>query len=100
MGKGRFFELPISNNFKHTSLYRIIDGKKNYIDSVQLNKDKFLGHRFVIHDEIYESKKARIRYATIHEDFKPEVSEWHYAKDGLIKETVVHYNMEEEISEE
>ena len=43
---GDYLNLPISNDFKHISPYGVISGKKEYIDLVEANKDKFLGYRF------------------------------------------------------
>ena len=37
--KGTFQELPIAENFTHTSPYGIIKGKAAYIDLVAANKD-------------------------------------------------------------
>lgn len=48
--EGDFFNLPVSENFKHTSPYGTINRKKAYIQLVEANKDKFLGHRFELHD--------------------------------------------------
>ena len=58
--EGDFHELPISKNFKHTSPFGTINGKKEYLDVVEANKDKFLGYRFEIHDEIYDEDAAKI----------------------------------------
>ncbi len=97
---GDFLELPISENFRHTSPYGTIDGKKQYIDLVEANKDKFLGHRFKLHDELYSENRACIRYTAIQGDFTLEVSEWHYSNKGFIEEIVAYYNIEGEISDE
>ena len=94
--EGDFLSLPISDNFKHTSPYGKINGKKTYIELVSSNKDKFLGHKFQIHDTLYGEKTACIRYTAIQGDFRLEVSEWHYIKDHLIEEIVAYYNIEEE----
>ena len=97
---GDFLNLPISDNFRHTSPYGLIIGKKDYVELVESNKDKFLGHRFEIHDKIYSEGKACIRYTAVQDDFRLEVSEWHYEKNGLIEEIVAYYNIEGEISED
>lgn len=97
---GDFLNLPITENFKHTSPYGTVDGKKAYISLVEANKDKFLGYQFEIHDELYEKGKACVRYTAIQGNFRLDVSEWHYLEDGLIKEIVAYYNIEGEISEE
>ena len=98
--KGDFQNLPLSENFRHTSPYGTIEGKEAYMNLVMANKDKFLGHKFDFHDAIYEQHSACIRYTAIKEDFSLDVSEWHYVEDGLIREIVSYYNIEGEISDE
>ena len=96
---GDFLNLPVSDSFKHTSPYGVIEGKEAYINLVEANKDKFLGHRFDIHDALYQDNRACVRYTGIKEDFKLDVSEWYIIKDGLIDEIIAYYNIEGEISE-
>lgn len=98
--EGDFPDLPISDNFKHTSPYGTISGKKEYINLIEANKDKFLGHRFVIHNEIYEKDIACVRYTAIKGNFKLDVSEWYFQSKGQINEIVAYYNIEGEISDE
>jgi hypothetical protein len=92
---GDFHDLPISENFKHTSPFGIITGKKEYLDLVEANKDKFLGYRFEIHDEIYNGDKGCVRYTAIQGDFTLDVSEWYFAKNDLIEEIVAYYHIGE-----
>ena len=92
---GDFYDLPISENFKHTSPFGTIDGKKEYIKLVETNKDKFLGYRFEIHDGIYDKDKGCVRYTAIQGDFTLDVSEWYYAKNDLIEEIVAYYHIGE-----
>ena len=93
---GDFLALPLTDNFKHTSPYGTITGKKEYLDLVQSNKDKFLGHQFIIHDAIYEDDRACIRYTAKQKGFTLEVSEWHFIEDNLIAKIIAYYNIEEE----
>ncbi len=97
---GEFMNLPISENFTHTSPYGTIEGKKAYLDLIVANINKFLGHRFEIHDVIYEENKACIRYTAKKGNFSLDVSEWHYVKEGKIDKVVAYYNIEGEISED
>ncbi len=97
---GEFMKLPISDNFVHTSPYGTIEGKQAYLDLIKVNRDKFLGHTFKIHDLICEPHRACIRYIAIKEGFVLEVTEWHYVRDGLIHQIVAYYNIEGEISKE
>ncbi|MGW9686471.1 nuclear transport factor 2 family protein [Flagellimonas sp. 2504JD1-5] len=94
--KGDFLNLPITDNFKHTSPFGTINGKETYIKLVQENRDKFLGYKFEIHDAIYASSKACVRYSAKQgNDFNLDVSEWYYIKDGLIEEIFAYYHIGE-----
>ncbi|TAI47822.1 nuclear transport factor 2 family protein [Flagellimonas allohymeniacidonis] len=94
--QGDFHNLPIADNFTHTSPFGTIEGKQAYIALVEANKDKFLGYTFKIHDEMYEEDKACVRYtAQQGEDFKLDVSEWYYRKDNLIGDIVSYYHIGE-----
>lgn len=97
---GDFRDLPISETFTHTSPYGTIEGKSAYLELVEANRDKFLGHRFEIHDLLFGDERACVRYSAIQDNFRLEVSEWHYVEGGLIEEIVAYYNIEGEISEE
>lgn len=92
--EGDFLNLPITDDFQHTSPFGTVDGKKAYLNLVEANRDKFLGYEFIIHDELYETNKACVRYTGSQgEDFKLDVSEWYYVEDGLIKEIVAYYHI-------
>ena len=92
---GDFHNLPVTEDFKHTSPFGTIDGKEAYLQLVEANKDKFLGYRFDIHDGIYGDDNACVRYTGIQGDFKLEVSEWYYFKDHLITEIIAYYHIGE-----
>ncbi|NND26362.1 MAG: hypothetical protein EX263_09210 [Flavobacteriaceae bacterium] len=92
---GDFMNLPISDDFKHTSPYGTISGKQNYLDLVTENKDKFLGHKFEISDALYNNSKACIQYKAVQPDFELEVTEWHYVKKNKINRIIAYYNIDE-----
>ncbi len=93
--EGDYHNLPVSDNFRHTSPFGTISGKEQYIDLVEENKDKFLGYNFKIHDEIYYENKACVRYTATQGDFSLDVSEWYYVKNGLIEEIIAYYHIGE-----
>lgn len=94
--QGDYRNLPVAENFKHTSPFGTINGKKAYLDMVHKNKDKFLGYTFKVIDAIYEVDKACVRYSAIQgNDFILDVSEWHYIKNDLIEEIVAYYHIGE-----
>lgn len=93
--EGDFLNLPISDNFKHTSPFGTIESKKTYLELVQQNADKFLGYEFTIIDGIYGDDKACVRYTALQGEFSLDVSEWYYFEDGLIEEIVAYYHIGE-----
>ncbi len=92
---GDFLNLPISENFKHTSPFGIIEGKTDYLDIVSDNRDKFLGYSFIIHDILVDEKKACTRYTAVQNDFSLDVSEWYIVSENLIEEIVAYYHIGE-----
>lgn len=90
---GNYLELPISNDFCHTSPFGTIEGKENYIDLIKANEDKFLGYKFQLLDEIYYEFKACVRYSCTQNDFELEVSEWYEIKDSLISKIIAYYHI-------
>lgn len=91
---GDFLDLPLSEDFTHTSPFGVVEGKQAYMELIQQNKEKFLGYTFTIHDALYEDHRGCIRYtAQQGDDFSLEVSEWHYVKDGLIQAIIAHYHI-------
>ena len=66
---GNFHDLPITEDFEHISPYGIISGKANYMQLVEINKEKFLNHQFIIHDKLYSSEQACIRYTAVQGSF-------------------------------
>ncbi|WP_242203183.1 nuclear transport factor 2 family protein [Aestuariivivens insulae] len=92
--QGDYLNLPISKSFKHISPFGTINGKKAYLDLVEQNQDKFLGYVFVIHDGLYSTNKACVRYtAKQGENFNLDVSEWYYIKNHLIEEIYAYYHI-------
>ena len=93
---GDYLDLPISENFRHTSPFGTIEGKKAYLDLVRENEDKFLGQTFDLHDGIYEHDRACVRYtAKQGREFSLDVSEWYYFRDNLIERIVAYYHIGE-----
>lgn len=94
--EGDFLNLTISENFRHTSPFGTINGKNDYINLVQNNKEKFIGYHFEIQDGIYENNKACVRYiAKQGKDFTLDVSEWYYCEDDLIVDIIAYYHIGE-----
>lgn len=98
--KGRYRELPLTDDFRHTSPFGTIEGKDAYLKIVEENKDKFLGQTFEIHDGFYGENHACVRYtARQGPDFLLDVSEWYYFEGELIDRIVAYYHIGEIRSE-
>jgi len=89
-------ELPLTEDFTHISPYGTIESKAQYLRIVNNSKEMFLGNRFEIHDAVYDNDKACIRYTMYSRSGSLKVSEWIYAKEGLISKIVSYYNLQEE----
>lgn len=92
---GIYQDLPIAEDFQHTSPFGTISGKSTYLQIVRENEDKFLGHTFEILDELYGENKACICYRAVKGDHQLEVSEWQYFQGDLIQKIVAHYHIGE-----
>ena len=92
--RGDFMNLPLVDAFKHTSPFGTIEGKQEYINIVNANKDKFLGYTFQIHDKLIGDNNACVRYTARQGDhFSLDVSEWFYFKGNLIASIVSYYHI-------
>lgn len=96
---GDFENIPVSEDFKHTSPYGTINGREAYLALVRANTDKFLGNQIVLHDQIYQEDHGCVRYTVSKGDFAMEVSEWFYMTNGKLNEIISYYNIPGEISE-
>lgn len=92
---GDFYNLPLTEDFEHTSPFGTIRGKDNYLKLVEDNRKKFLGYKFIFKDEIYDEDKACVRYTAVQDDFKLDVSEWYYTKEDLIHKIFAYYHVGE-----
>ncbi|MBR9922546.1 MAG: nuclear transport factor 2 family protein [Bacteroidetes bacterium] len=93
---GDFLNLPLAEDFSHTSPFGTITGKEAYLDLVKANREKFLGHTFEIHDILEGDNAACVRYTSKQADgYSMDVSEWHYFKDGKIQKIHAYYHIGE-----
>ncbi len=90
---GELDQLPITNDFEHTSPFGTISSKSTYLDIVEKNKDRFLGKSFQIIDKIIEGNNACVRYEVINPDGNMDVCEWYTMEGGLIKNIYSYYNI-------
>ncbi len=60
--EGNFMDLPLTNEFTHTSPFGVIQGKDSYLNIVESNREKFLGYQFDIKDELHGESSSCVRY--------------------------------------
>lgn len=90
---GKLDELPITEGFSHTSPFGTIEPRSKYMEIVTANTDKFLDHKFVIHDAFYAPNKAVVRYTAYQAGQALNVSEWYYFDGELIDRIIADYNI-------
>lgn len=93
---GNFMELPLADDFSHTSPYGTIEGKDAYLKLAADNKEMFLGNTFEIHDHIFNDNTACVRYTMRSRTGTLQVTEWFYTRENLINRIVSYYNLAEE----
>ena len=89
---GDYQNLPLSEDFEHTSPYGTITGRSNYLALVEESEDLFTGNTFTIHDKIVNNEIGCVRYTMNSPTTKMAVSEWFYAKEGLIHKIIAYYD--------
>lgn len=89
---GDFEHIPVEEGFRHTSPYGIVAGKTAYLSMIQESRDSFLGFEFEIHDELYGSETACVRYTGRKGDYALEATEWFFKGTDLIEAIVSYYD--------
>ncbi len=92
-----FLNIPVTDDFTHTSPYGVISGKNEYLKIVEQNRDKFLNHKFIILDELFDDQVACVRYKAVQPEFELEVTEWHKVRENKISEIIAYYNIPGEV---
>ncbi|MBT8234927.1 MAG: nuclear transport factor 2 family protein [Bacteroidia bacterium] len=93
---GNFEELPLAENFTHTSPYGIVNGRENYMNLARTNKEAFTGNTFDIHETLFDGNRGCIRYTMKSPTGTLEVSEWIHESNGMISKIIAYYNLQEE----
>ena len=93
---GNFEDLPLAEDFTHSSPYGKVEGKEAYLNLARANKEAFTGNTFHIHETIFDEYRGCIRYTMKSPTGALEVSEWIYETNGLISKIIAYYNLQEE----
>ena len=92
---GNIEELPISDEFSHTSPFGTITPKERYLEIVGKNKKDFLGNTFTILKQIQEGNNVCIQFEQKNANTGLEmiVCEWYVMQGDVIKEIRSFYNV-------
>ena len=87
--------IPVTDDFAHTSPFGTISPKSKYMDIVAKNRENFLGNQIIILDYIQEDNSHCVRYSLKNENTGLEMSvcEWLILEGGLIREVHAYYNI-------
>ena len=92
---GTVEELPISEDFSHTSPFGTIAPKDKYMDIVYKNKDDFIGNKLKVTRQIQEGNNVCVQFEQSNKKTGLEMSvcEWYVIEGDLIKEIRSFYNI-------
>ncbi|MBT8143023.1 MAG: nuclear transport factor 2 family protein [Gammaproteobacteria bacterium] len=92
---GKLEELPVTDDFSHTSPFGTIAPKSAYLEIVSKNRAEFLGNVFTILDQIQEGNKLVVRYDLSNKNtgLEMRVCECYELEGDLINEIHAYYNI-------
>ncbi len=92
---GRIYELPIADNFRHTSPFGTIETKARYLEIVEKNRKDFLGNKLTIIKQIKEGNNVCVQFEqmNINTGLEMIVCEWYVLDGDQIKEIRSFYNI-------
>lgn len=92
---GNIEELPIAEDFSHTSPFGTIATKERYLDIVNKNKKDFLGNTLTVTKQIREGNNVCVQFEQKNSNTGLEmtVCEWYVIDGDTIKEIRSFYNV-------
>ena len=92
---GELDELPISDNFSHSSPFGLIEGKQRYLEIVNKNRNDFLGNTLTVLKEINEANKVCVQFKQENNNTGLEmvVCEWYEIENNTILSIQSFYNI-------
>lgn len=93
--QGDIDNLPITDDFSHSSPFGLIKPKSRYLEIVNKNKADFLGNSLKVIDHIEEGDKACIQFEQKNKNTGLEmtVCEWYELEGDKIKAIQSFYNI-------
>jgi limonene-1,2-epoxide hydrolase len=93
---GAIDDLPITDDFRHTSPFGTIETKARYLEIVDKNRDSFLGNRLTVLRQLVDGNNVCVQFRQTREDdpdFEMTVCEWYVLDGDRIKEIESVYNI-------
>lgn len=93
---GTVEDLPITDDFRHTSPFGTIETKARYMDIVNKNRESFLGNQLTVLKQIVDGNHVCVQFRQTREDdpaFEMTVCEWYLLEGDRIKEIESFYNI-------
>ncbi|MBB6521458.1 nuclear transport factor 2 family protein [Pseudoteredinibacter isoporae] len=92
---GNIEDLPIADDFTHTSPFGTIEGKKRYLEIVAKNKQDFLGNTLIVTKQITEGTHVCVQFEQSNKNTGLEmtVCEWYELEGDVIKSIRSFYNI-------
>ena len=92
---GNIEELPISDDFSHTSPFGTIEPKERYLKIVKKNRRDFLGNKLTVIKQIKEGENVCVQFdqKNVNTGLEMTVCEWYIVKGDVITEIRSFYNV-------
>ena len=94
--RGTVDELPITDDFRHTSPFGTIESKARYLEIVNRNRKSFLGNKLTLLKQIVDGRNVCVQFRQTREDdpgFEMSVCEWYVLDGDRIAEIESFYNI-------
>ncbi len=88
--------LPITDDFRHTSPFGTIETKAAYLEIVDKNREAFLGNTLTLLKQVVDGNNVCVQFQQTRDDdpdFEMTVCEWYVLDGDRIKEIESFYNI-------
>ena len=89
-------DLPITDDFRHTSPFGTIESKSRYLEIVNKNRESFLGNKLTVLKHIVDGNDVCVQFRQTRDDdpeFEMNVCEWYVVDGDRIREIQSFYNI-------
>ena len=86
-------QLPITDDFIHTSPFGDIVSAERYLDLVDKNQEAFFENEYEIGNQIVQGDQACVQYELVNARGRMPVCEWYVFEGDRIKRIYAYYNI-------